>query len=127
MIGSSLQAIAGLGLVLGLILTTAYVLRKLQPGRFSSGNLTRIVSALNVGARERVIVVEFGEQLLVLGVTAQSITTLHTAPRELLQRLQDSADAPPQPLALHSFVANLRQWRERIRSNAVSTQAQRHD
>ena len=136
MIGSTLQAIAGLGLVLGLILATAYGLRKLQPGRFAAGNLLRSVSALNVGARERVVVVEFGEQWLVLGVTAQSITTLHTAARGTLPTLPtlptlstlpsvtSTADTTAAPV---SFAAQLRQWRNRFRSNDGATPTSRHE
>ncbi|MEO7403364.1 MAG: flagellar biosynthetic protein FliO [Burkholderiales bacterium] len=84
-LGAALQALVGLGIVVGLIVVTAYVLKRLQPGRFTASNLLRPVASLSLGARERVVVVEMGEQWLVLGVTAQNITTLHTAPKAELQ------------------------------------------
>jgi flagellar protein FliO/FliZ len=41
----------------------------------------RVVSAVMVGQRERVVIVELGDEWLVLGVTAQSVNLLATHPR----------------------------------------------
>ncbi len=52
-------------------------------GMAATGN-ARVVSAVGVGPHQRVVTVEVGPEgartWLVLGVTAQSITCLHTAP-----------------------------------------------
>jgi len=57
----------------------------MRPGAGSSAaEASRIVSALAVGPQQRVLTVEVGPESartwIVLGVTPQSITTLHTVP-----------------------------------------------
>ncbi len=59
-------------------------IQRRQPGGAMAGNASRIVSALPVGPQQRVVTVEVGPEeartWLVLGVTAQSITCLHSMP-----------------------------------------------
>ncbi|WP_333623334.1 flagellar biosynthetic protein FliO, partial [Stenotrophomonas indicatrix] len=43
----------------------------------------KLVASLNVGAKERVVVVEVNGQQLLLGVTAGGINALHTLPEPL--------------------------------------------
>jgi flagellar protein FliO/FliZ len=43
----------------------------------------KLVASLNVGAKERVVVVEVNGQQLLLGVTGGGISTLHTLPEPL--------------------------------------------
>lgn len=54
------------------------------PGGAANGAASRIVSTLAVGPQQRVVTVEIGPEgsrtWLVLGVTSQSITCLHTMP-----------------------------------------------
>jgi len=47
----------------------------------SHSPLLRRIATLTVGTRERVLIVEAGDQWLVLGVTAHNIQTLHTLPK----------------------------------------------
>ena len=102
-LGAALQAFVGLAIVIGLIITAAYVLKRLQPGRFGTSNLLKPVASLALGARERVVVVEMGDQWLVLGVTTTSITALHTGAKGTLPQ---AGDGTPIPLA-QSFGALL--------------------
>ena len=92
-LGATLQAFAGLGLVLALIVATAFVLKRVQPGRFAASSLLKPVATLAVGARERVVIVELGDEWLVLGVTPQSVNLLHATAR---RQLADAAE-PPRP------------------------------
>ncbi|TYT76264.1 flagellar biosynthetic protein FliO [Desulfobotulus mexicanus] len=62
-------------LVLALLLLTLYLLRRLSSFRGISGRL-RVVEALQVGPKERVVLVALGKRELLLGVTASSISTL---------------------------------------------------
>lgn len=80
-IAATLQAFLGLAIVLGLIVATAFFLKRLQPGRFGANSMLKPVASLALGTRERIVVVELGDKWLILGVTAQSITTLHTTDR----------------------------------------------
>jgi len=55
-----------------------------QPGGATAGAASRIISALSVGPQQRVVTVEIGPEdartWLVLGITAQNITCLHSIP-----------------------------------------------
>ncbi len=64
-----------LGLVLVTIFVCAWVLKKMRFSQFG-GAKAKVVTTLALGARERVMVVEIGQQQYLLGVTAQSIQLL---------------------------------------------------
>ncbi|WP_410497438.1 flagellar biosynthetic protein FliO [Chitinibacter sp. S2-10] len=76
-VGSLLQVLLALALVLGLIVAAAWLMRRfsLVPGA-GSGHL-RVVSGVMVGQRERVVIVEIEGQWLVLGVTGEQVNVLH--------------------------------------------------
>ncbi|WP_373976250.1 flagellar biosynthetic protein FliO [Chitinibacter sp. SCUT-21] len=73
-----LQVLLALGLVLGLIVGAAWLMRRfsLVPGA-GAGHL-RVVSGVMVGQRERVVIVEVQDNWLVLGVTSEQVNLLHT-------------------------------------------------
>jgi flagellar protein FliO/FliZ len=75
-----LQVLFGLALVVAAIVATGWVLRRIGPTQ-SAGGLLRVVGGVMVGPRERLVVVEVGEQWLVLGVAAGSVNLLHALPR----------------------------------------------
>ncbi|MDH4190795.1 MAG: flagellar biosynthetic protein FliO [Betaproteobacteria bacterium] len=80
--GSSiLQSLLGLALVLALIGAAAWLLRRLAGPLHGGSGPLRMVASNSLGPRERVVVVEFAGQWLVLGVTAQNVTPLHVMPR----------------------------------------------
>ncbi|PXW47920.1 flagellar protein FliO/FliZ [Erwinia sp. AG740] len=77
--------------VLLLILLVAWALRKLGfAPQTKNSNIMKMVSAYQVGQRERIVVVEVDDTWLVLGVTAQQITHLHTLPA---RPINDAASA----------------------------------
>jgi len=82
--------------VLALIVGLAWLLKRLPATGLRGNDQLRIVTSLTVGQRERVVVVQVGEQQLLLGVTAQSITTLHQLPEAL-------AIPAPQPFTASPF------------------------
>ena len=97
--GSLFQTLASLMLVLGLLAALAWVLKRWGPrGQVNAGGL-RIVSALNLGGRERIIVVEVGDQWIVVGASPGRVNALATMPR------QESAAAPA-TLAPHAAPAS---------------------
>ncbi|MDP1607442.1 MAG: flagellar biosynthetic protein FliO [Rhodocyclaceae bacterium] len=79
---SALQMVFGLLLVLGLLLGTLWLLKRIsQPRGFQAG-LMRVVAGISVGARERVVILELGNSWLVLGVAPGRVTTLAEIPRQ---------------------------------------------
>jgi flagellar protein FliO/FliZ len=107
--GSLLQVFIGLVAVLLLIFGTAWVAKRLGVARGGSSNLLHVISSVSVGARERVVMVEIGDNWLVVGVAAGSVNALMTLPK--------GESLPAAPAAFNSsFAANLKQLIEARRA-----------
>lgn len=78
---NSLQMLFGLGVVLAAIAVTAWLLRRLAPGQVGGVGDLRVVAAVAVGPKERVVLVDVGDTRLVLGVAPGLVTRLHEMPR----------------------------------------------
>lgn len=102
--GPSLLPLAlAFAFVLALIPLAVWLLKRLGAAPVQASAALRVVAQLPLGARERLVVVEAGERLLVLGVTAHAITRLGTLPKPL-QGLEAA-----QPSAFGSLFSALRQ------------------
>lgn len=80
--GSMLTQVSSvLAFIVLLILFCAWLARRfgLAPKRVGSQSLN-VSASVSVGQRERVVIVDVDDARLVLGVTGQSITHLHTLP-----------------------------------------------
>lgn len=73
---ASLQMLLGLMAVLGLIIGLAWLARRLNMGMTGSVANMRVMGALSVGAKEKILLVDVDNQRLLLGVTPQQITVL---------------------------------------------------
>ncbi|MCX7660408.1 MULTISPECIES: flagellar biosynthetic protein FliO [Caldimonas] len=84
-------------LIVAAIPLTLWFLKRSPLGSLGQTQTTRIISSTPVGPAQRLVTVEVGHgderRWLILGVTAQSIRTLHTLPA------QDLPQAPPAPQA----------------------------
>jgi len=79
--GGLLQTILALVLVLGILLGLAWFLKRFGPrGMMGSANV-KLVGALNIGGRERIMVVEVGDQWIVVGASPGRVNALATMPR----------------------------------------------
>jgi flagellar protein FliO/FliZ len=78
-------ALLALLMVLALIIGLGWLLKRLPGGGFRPAEGMKVVASLNVGAKERVVVVDINGQQLLLGVTAGGISTLHQLPEPLPQ------------------------------------------
>lgn len=76
---SVLQMLFGLAVVIAVLLACLWLLRRLSVPR---GSVTpAVLGATAVGPRERVVLVEVGERVLVLGVAPGRVSRLHDLPR----------------------------------------------
>ena len=80
--GGLLQTIMALMLVLGLLAGLAWLLKRYGPKAGAAGANLRVVGALNIGGRERIMVVEVGDQWIVVGAAPGRVNALHTMPRQ---------------------------------------------
>ena len=93
-----------------------WLLKRTSMGGGGASGSLRSIAALPLSASQRIVIVEVGEgdarRWLVLGVTAQSITTLHTMapPADGPAPTQDDAtpDAPPNPPGFAQLLDRLR-------------------
>ena len=77
-----LQTIFALLLVLGLLIGLAWLLKRYGPKPGGGLANLRVVGALNLGGRERIMVVEVGDQWIVVGAAPGRVNALHTMPRQ---------------------------------------------
>ena len=81
--GGLLQTTFALMFVLALMIGAAWFLKRFGPKNFGGGNSNvKLVGALSVGARERILVVEVGEQWIVVGASPGRMNALATMPRQ---------------------------------------------
>ncbi len=76
--GYLIKLVAGLGLVLASILVLAWALKRLQRLPSKVRGALRIIGALSVGPRERLLLVQVGETQLLVGVAPGRISGLLT-------------------------------------------------
>jgi len=94
--------ILSLLMVLALIIICALILKRFNFTQQGVSQL-KVVTSLSLGAKERVMVVQMGEQQLLLGVTAQQITLLDKLAEPLTESTLSTADLPKNLL---SFLSN---------------------
>jgi flagellar protein FliO/FliZ len=105
--GGLLRATLGLALVLALIFAVGWLMRRIAPARGGAHGPLRIVGSQALGARERVVLLEVGEQWLVVGVAPGNVRSLATLPRGELP------PAPATPVtAFAAMLARARGHRE---------------
>jgi len=104
--GGLLSTTLALLFVLALMLGLAWLLKRFGPKGLGGGNSNvKLVGSLSVGARERILVVEVGEQWIVVGASPGRMNALATMAR------QDSGE-PAQQTGLSSALptANFAEW-----------------
>ena len=82
MISNGLNALLWFVAIVAMIPVALWLLKRTPMGGAASSSLMRSVAAWPLSANQRIVTIEVGQgesrRWLVLGVTAQSITTLHT-------------------------------------------------
>lgn len=68
----------GLGLIIALIFALAWVMKKMHLTQFSNNQLIRIVSAIPVGQRDRIALIQIGDEQIVVGLSPGHMRKLHT-------------------------------------------------
>ena len=91
--GSLLQTIFALIIVLGLLAGFAWFMKRFGPKAGGGAAGLKIVGALNLGGRERILVVEVGNQWVVVGASPGRINALATMERQEIEAGQTALDA----------------------------------
>jgi flagellar protein FliO/FliZ len=85
--------ILSLLMVLGLIILCALVLKRFNLTQQGVSQL-KVITSLSLGAKERVVVVQAGEQQLLLGVTAQQVTLIERLSEPLPIQKANTVELP---------------------------------
>lgn len=80
--GSLLQTILALVFVLALLIGLAWFMKRYGPKVMGGNSKMRVVSSLNLGGRERIVLVEVADQWIVVGASPGRINALATMPRQ---------------------------------------------
>ena len=65
-------------IIVGTVLGLGWLYSRARLGTGGAGHMIDIVASRGIGAKERLMLIEVGDKQLLVGVTAQSMTTLHT-------------------------------------------------
>ncbi|MDO8813625.1 MAG: flagellar biosynthetic protein FliO [Gallionella sp.] len=84
--GNIAQIIFSLLLVLAAIVLVAWLLKRMNVAQQGSVKLLKVLGAVPIGQRERIVLVEIKDTWLVVGVGPGQIRTLHSLPK-----MEDSA------------------------------------
>lgn len=85
--------ILSLLMVLALIIICAFVLKRFNLTQQGVSQL-KLVTSLSLGAKERVVVIQAGEQQLLLGVTAQQVTLIERLEEPLATQTMKATELP---------------------------------
>ena len=88
------QGLFGLVVVVGLIYAAAWLLKRVGPRARSSG-IVQVLGGASVGPREKVVVVRFAGETLLLGVASGHVSLLHTAVDGVTGPADDTAAPTP--------------------------------
>jgi flagellar protein FliO/FliZ len=112
--GNLMQTIFALLFVLALLAVLAWILKRYGPKAHGGNANIHLVGALNLGGRERIIVVEVGDQWIVVGASPGRVNALATMPK---QQAAASATLHPQQPAASSFGEWLKQTIDKRNAN----------
>lgn len=92
-----MQSISGLAIVLAVIAGLYWLMTRLRRGATARTSLLKMISGMQVGAKERIVLVELGDSWLLLGVAPGQVNTLHSMPK--MELPADSGIAPMKTFA----------------------------
>lgn len=78
-----LKLTGGLLLIVALIFLLAWLMKKFNLNQQSQSGLIRIIAGLSIGTRDRIVLLQIGEEQILLGLTPGRIEKLHTLAQPL--------------------------------------------
>lgn len=72
-----LQTLMGLLLVLARVVLVAWLLKRTNSFHTAANGKLKVIAGIPLGSRERAVLVQIGDEQILLGVTPQQINTLH--------------------------------------------------
>ncbi len=79
------QAFLSMIFILALLIVAAWLMRRLSGGKSFGNKSLKILGGVALGPRERIVLIEVGEECLVVGIVPGQIRTLHRLPKNQIQ------------------------------------------
>lgn len=95
MTATILNILFALGLVLLLIAGLGFAAKRFSPTLGRGSSVLRVHASLGLGGRERVVLVQAGDDYLLLGVSPGSVQSLHQLDREQTSQLLQQQNERP--------------------------------
>ncbi|HEY0268314.1 MAG TPA: flagellar biosynthetic protein FliO [Methyloradius sp.] len=115
---SALKMILGLAVVLGVMALIAWALKRMTPIGGSQTSVAKIVGGVNVGTRERVVVIEIADRWIVVGVAPGQVNAIADIAAGSID--MPSSDAPNQHVLMsHPFAKWLKKSLDKSESDGV--------
>ena len=105
--GSLLKVTFGLLFVVAAIFASAWFFRRFSSMSSVPSDSLKIIGGLNIGNREKVILVQVGKEQVLIGVTPSNINTLHI----LSENIQATNGQPANQNFSEKFNQALKQWK----------------
>lgn len=107
------QYLASFTLVIFLLLSLLFILKRLQHGSMfkSRGQRLHVLESLSLGTRQRLVLVKLDQQEFLLGVGANEVHTLVVQPASAVPSVE-AADSP-EPMVAASPLELIQRWRKR--------------
>jgi flagellar protein FliO/FliZ len=94
-----LKLTGGLILIVALILLLAWLVKKFNLNQQSHSGLIKIIAGLSIGTRDRIVLLQIGEEQILVGLTPGRIEKLHTLAQPL--------EAPGEQVVSGSFASKI--------------------
>ncbi len=75
--GYMLQLVLGLFVVLACILALAWLAKRMNSLQSSTGDMLKIIGGINIGTREKIVLLQVGSEQLLIGISPSNINKLH--------------------------------------------------
>jgi flagellar protein FliO/FliZ len=105
---SLLKVTLGLGFVVIAIFVSAWLFKRFAGSAFIANDSMRVVGGLSVSQRDRIVLVQIGDEQIVVGVSPGRIQTLH-----VMKNLVEVPDNQPTSAAFaEKLNAAMKQWKK---------------
>lgn len=98
-IGTYIQAALALTLIIVLLAGTAWLARKVSGGKSFGQAGIKVVGGVALGPRERIVLLEVGEEWLIIGIVPGQIRTLHRLAKGATEFADEHAGGGDKPFA----------------------------
>lgn len=89
-VAALLRTLLSLSIVLAVLAILVWLIKRFRLGNFQGTKKIHVLSALSIGQRERLLVVQIGDEQILLGVASGNVSMLRVLPENLEENPDNS-------------------------------------